>query len=186
MLCVIAKLEEAARARLLAVQAAATRLGIPPRPLHGHITLVSYVGGDEADLIARCKDTLAPYRPFSVRYEETAVLAATSIIAALPQKSAQLCQLHDCLAALAPEELDPWSQAEVWLPHTTLVCHGTADLQAAAQRMRAEFAPFDAQITGIEFSRVTGSGYTVVDAFPFAGADPAGCPPCGPCGVTAP
>ena len=48
MLCVIAKIDPKSKARFLKLQGKIEKLGISVKALHGHITLVSYIGEDEA------------------------------------------------------------------------------------------------------------------------------------------
>ena len=47
MLCVIAKIDPKSKARFLKLQEKIEKLGVSVKALHGHITLVSYIGEDE-------------------------------------------------------------------------------------------------------------------------------------------
>lgn len=62
MLCAIAKIDPTARERLEALCGIAEEFGYAPRPLHGHLTLVTYLGEDEADFIGCCKASLENQR----------------------------------------------------------------------------------------------------------------------------
>ena len=53
MLCVIAKIDNAARERLNELCKVVEEFDLPVRYLYGHITLVSYIGQNEADFIAQ-------------------------------------------------------------------------------------------------------------------------------------
>ena len=165
MLCVIAKIDDAGRQRLDALCKIAAEFGLPPRPLHGHITLISYLGQDEAAFIARCKAALRSQGAFSVRYEGVGILSPTPSIAALPCKTPELAAVHAHLIEAWPCDLSQWSLREIWRPHTTLFHDETADLPPIAARMQAAFTPFTAEVARIEFSRVTDSGYEIIDAF---------------------
>ena len=164
MLCVIAKIDNAARERLNELCKVVEEFDLPVRYLYGHITLVSYIGQNEADFIAQCKTALKTWRSFPVGYHCVELLPPTPSIVASPELSRELVALHDLLLSVAPSEMDAWSAKEVWHPHTILFYHTEADLQAIAERMRNFFAPFTAEVVRIEFSRVTDSGYEIVDS----------------------
>ena len=165
MLCVIAKIDSAARERLNELCKVVEEFDLPVRYLYGHITLVSYIGQNEANFIAQCKTALKNWRAFSVAYNRVELLPPTPSIVASPELSQKLVAIHDLLLSVAPSEMDSWSAKEVWHPHTTLFYHTEADLQAIAERMRKIFVPFTSEVVRIEFSRVTDSGYEIIDSF---------------------
>jgi len=163
MLCVIAKLNEEARERLLSVQEPVVSFGLSKRPLYGHITLATFVEGDEAALIESVKANLYGEKAFSVQYEGIAELDETFIVVALLRKTQGLLNLQrkvtegrDCL-------LDRWTHSAIWQPHTTLVHQPGMILCEVADAMQARFVPFEARINRVEFSRVTENGYEIVD-----------------------
>ena len=159
MLCVIAKLDERSAERLTAIKKAA----VPDaKPLYGHITLAAYMSEDEAGFTAACTSWLKDVPRFSVRYTRLAVLEETSIVAALPEKTGTLAALHRRIAEAYGGSLDQWTGSEAWLPHTTLLYDPKANLPELCGKMAADFAPFTAGIVGIEFSRVTPSGYEIL------------------------
>lgn len=164
MLCVIAKIDEAATAALQKLQMAAVRYGAPLKRLHGHITLVSYIGEDETGFITHCRNVLRDAKPLSVEYIGLSVLTTTNIIVAAPRKTDALQQLHHRLGDGHWESLDQWSQEAVWEPHTTLVYHPKLDLWQICRRMQAQFNPLTARVTRIEFSKVTTDGYEILGA----------------------
>ena len=90
MLCVIAKLDKEATASLQALRTLAYAPGEAGRPLHGHITLATYVGGDEAAFLRSCRELLRDLPAFSVSYGKLEVLAETSILVASPGKAAAM------------------------------------------------------------------------------------------------
>lgn len=136
----------------------------PARHLHGHITLVSYVGQNEASFVAQCKAALKEWKVFPVTYNGVELLPPTPSIVASPELSQELVSIHDVLLSVAPSEMDSWSSKELWHPHTTLFYHTEADLQAIAEQMRKSFVPFTAEVVRLEFSRVTDSGYEIIDS----------------------
>ena len=162
MLCVIAKLDKRSTEKLTAIQkAAAPDAGL--KPLYGHITLASYMGEDEAGFMAFCAAQLKGVSRFAVKYTHLAVLEETSIVAALAEKAGTLAALHRRIAEEYGGSLNEWTSLdETWLPHTTLLYDPQADLSAACRKMAADFAPLTAGIVGIEFSRVTPSGYEIL------------------------
>lgn len=164
MLCVIARIDNAAEEKLASLCGTVAEFGVLPKQIYGHITLITYLGQDEAGFVNQCRIVLNERRPFSVIYDHIEVLSATSIVVASPRLTRDLTTLHSYLAEIAPTELDTWSSVGVWRPHTTLLYHPETDLEAIAQRMRKHFAPFPAQISSIEFSRVTENGYEIIDA----------------------
>lgn len=164
MLCVIAKIDEASKARLDGLCRVVEEFGFPPRYLYGHITLVSYLGQEEEKFIEGCKTVLRGQTAFPVRYDRIELLAPTPSIVASPDRTEELCDLHDRLLEIAPSELDMWSSNDRWHPHTTLFYHTEADLKTISERMKEDFAPVCAKISGIEFSKVTDRGYEIVDS----------------------
>lgn len=137
---------------------------MPVRYLYGHITLVSYVGQNEANFVEQCKAALNNWRAFSVAYNCIELLLPTPSIVASAERSQDLAAIHSLLSSIAPSELDRWSSKELWHPHTTLFYHTEADLQAISRRMKNSFEPFSAKISKIEFSKVTDCGYEIVDS----------------------
>lgn len=163
MLCAIAKIDEASTAALQSLQTAAVRHGAPPKQIHGHITLASYIGEDDPGFLAHCKSILRDMSAFSVVYETLAVLAETNIIVASPSKTDALLKLHCCLGDGYWASLDHWSQEDVWQPHTTLVYDPAGDLEQLCGLMCRAFSPITAQVTQVEFSRVAADGYEILD-----------------------
>lgn len=164
MLCVIARIDDSARARLDLLCKIAEEFDLPARYLHGHITLVTYLGQDEVQFVEGCKAALTDWKPFSVFYDRIELLAPTPSIVASPEMTQELISIHGRLMSVAPSELDSWSSRELWHPHTTLFYHTEADLQAISERMKKRFVPFSADISRIEFSRVTANGYQIIDS----------------------
>lgn len=163
MLCVIAKLNGEATEKLMAIRKAALSDAVV-KPLYGHITIATYTGDNEARFIRFCKSLLAGTPSFTVRYEKIAVLEATSIIVASPEKSGPLEALHLGIAEKYNRFLQPWTQIGQWCPHTTLLYGPGLDLQQICREMSPFFVPFSAKVSGIEFSRVLESGYAIVDS----------------------
>lgn len=164
MLCAIARIDAQARKQLLALQRVTERFGMTLKDLYGHITLATYIGGDDGAFIASCKEIISAYSPFSVYYEKVEVLGATSIIVASPQYEKTLFGLHHDIAAKWGPYLDRWTNSDLWLPHTTIMYNPQIDLQVIAESMRKEFLPFFAQVTRIEFSLVTENAYKIIDS----------------------
>ena len=164
MLCVIAKIDDAARKRLDALCKVAEEFHLPARYLYGHITLVTYLGQQETAFVRQCKQILACQTAFSVFYNRIEILYPTPSIVASPERTPELMQIQARLAGTAPGELDRWTSPVRWHPHTTLFYHETADLQRISGKMAERFVPFHAGIGGIEFSRVTENGYDILDS----------------------
>ena len=163
MLCVIAKIDPKSRERFLKLQGVIERLGIPVKALHGHITLVSYIGGDEAAFIASCREILSGCKAFPVYYDKIEVLASSCIVVASPRKEGTLEAVQREIAEKWAKDLPGYMQADVWYPHTTLLQDIQADLTKIAQRLEEEFEPFYGEVQAIEFSRVETVGYTIVN-----------------------
>lgn len=170
MLCVIAKIDADAKARLRRIQQLAERFHLPPRPLYGHVTLATYLGDEEDAFIASCKLKLSTQPAFQIRYERLDVFSATSILVAVPAKSHDLVTLQRSLAFGWTHHLDRWTQPEVWCPHTTLLHSEAHDLAAVAEALRPQFVPFLAQVNQIEFSRVYENSYEIIDSFTLTAA----------------
>lgn len=164
MLCVIAKIDDNARARLETLCKIVEEFGLPARPLHGHVTLITYLGQEEKTFVKRCKSILSKQGAFSIFYNRIELLTPTPSIVASPEMTQELRSIHAQLAELAPSDLDKWSSKEIWHPHTTLFYHTEANLQTIAERIEEEFIPFCAEVSEIEFSKVTDSGYEIIDS----------------------
>lgn len=161
MLCMIAKLDETAVRRLRELQAAIPGAA-DRRPLYGHITLAAYTGEDEASFLRFGRELAAAFPAFSVPYEKLEVLAETSILVASPGRCPPLEELHRRAAERFGGELDKWTRAEAWRPHTTLYHGPGEDLQALCRRLSACFSPFPARVCSLAFSRVLDVGYEIV------------------------
>ena len=164
MLCAIAKIDNESRNRLRNIQKVADSLGIPPRILYGHITLATFVSGNEDEIIRSCKAILRGRSVFSFQYEKVEVLSATSIVVISPKMEGVLLDLHKELVRGRNDELDVWSRDGKWKPHTTLVHNPPVDLNLVGAEMSSVFEPFSACVDRIEFSKVTESGYEIIDA----------------------
>ena len=154
MLCVIALLDPASMERLSRLRRLTAAFGVPPRAVHGHITLASYTGGDEAGFISSCQAILSRRRKFSVHYGDIRIFDSTSVIVAIPDKEDPLDAIQREIADTWAKELNQWTRREAWQPHTSLFYSPEVELAPILGAMRAEFEPFSAQIDRIEFSRV--------------------------------
>lgn len=163
MLYVIAMLDPASRERLTRLRRLAAPFGIPPRDLHGHITLAAYTGGDAAGFISSCKAILSRYGAFSVRYDNIELFSSTRAIVAAPQREGPLDAIHREISERWGTELNEWTRRDVWRPHTTVLYHPEADLDAIIEALRAEFEPFEALVGRIEFSLEHEDRYETVD-----------------------
>lgn len=128
MLCVIAKIDPKSKTRFLKLQGKIEKLGISVKALHGHITLVSYIGEDEAAFIASCKEILSSCKVFPVCYDKIEVLASSCIVVASPRKEGVLEAVQRKIAEKWAKDLPDYMQADVWYPHTTLLQDMQADL----------------------------------------------------------
>lgn len=148
MLCVIAKIDPKSKARFLKLQGKIEKLGISVKALHGHITLVSYIGEDEAAFIASCKEILSSCKVFPVCYDKIEVLASSCIVVASPRKEGVLEAVQRKIAEKWAKDLPDYMQA---------------DLGKIARHLEENFEPFCGEVQTIEFSRVEKVGYTIVD-----------------------
>lgn len=164
MLCVIAMLDDSSSEKLGQLCKIVEEFGIPARYWYGHITMVSYLGEDEAGFIDKCREALAGCTEFLVHYDRLEQLAPTPSIVASPRMTPELMEVHRRLLSTVPDELDKWSAVEFWHPHTTLFYHTEADLLKIMERMEQSFEPITATISSIEFSKVTDKGYEIVDS----------------------
>lgn len=163
MLCMIAKLNKTATDKLSEIQKTAFADGNALRPLHGHITIATYTGEEETNFIQFCKKQIVGVSCFQVTYRKLEVLEATPIVVATPEKTGFLESLHRSIAERYSNDLDQWTRAELWYPHTTLLYDPQADLYAICGKMSERFSPFSADVCRIEFSRVLENGYEIVD-----------------------
>lgn len=164
MLCVIAKLDEAAAEKLAEIQKSALKEGQPYRQVYGHVTIAAYTGEEESQFIHSVKKLLEGTAAFDITYEKIEVLDETSIIAAIPAYSAELSSIHRIIAERYDDSLDRWTKEGSWYPHTTLFYSPDADLQEICLKMRQSFVPFSAGVCRIEFSKVLQNGYEIIDS----------------------
>lgn len=166
MLCVIAKLDELATETLAVIRKIAFSDFAPSNPLHGHITLATYIGDDEAEFVEFCMHLFEGLPSFPVEYKRIEVLEGTSdsapIIVATPERAGLLEEVHRRIAAAYGSSLNQWTQTDCWYPHTTLLYRPGVDLHPICRMMAASFVPFSTQIRKIEFSRVLDSGYEII------------------------
>lgn len=155
MLCVIAKIDPKSKARFLKLQGKIEKLGISVKALHGHITLVSYIGEDEAAFIASCKEILSSCKVFPVCYDKIEVLASSCIVVVSPRKEGVLEAVQRKIAEKWAKDLPDYMQA---------------DLGKIAQHLEENFEPFCGEVQTIEFSRVEKVGYTIVDTIELPNA----------------
>ncbi|QUC68395.1 2'-5' RNA ligase family protein [Aristaeella hokkaidonensis] len=163
MLCVIAKLSPDVNDKLSRLRETAMPQVRFSSPLYAHITLATYLPEDTEVFITACRKMLRDAHSFSVRYEKLEVLSETSILVAVPASSEPLSSLHNRIEMAFGEHLDRWTRGETWYPHTTLLCDPAADLNTLCNEIRKHFAPFEAHIEQIEFSRVEENGYNIVE-----------------------
>lgn len=165
MLCAIAKIDPDSTERLAKLRRMANDFGIFPRELHGHITLATYTGEDEAGFIASCKAILSGYQKFTVRYDKVEIWVSVpeseSIIVAAPRREPVMAAIQKEIAQTWAADLNEWTQENVWRPHTTLLYAPGADLPSIAAAMQKTFEPFTAQVDRIKFSRVNGEIETI-------------------------
>ena len=164
MLCVIAKLDDRSTGKLETLRRAAVPDAAARRPLHGHITIASYLGDDESRFHHFCKEMMDGMRSFTVAYETVEVLEETSIIVATPSKTGVLDSLHQAIAVQYNDGLDQWTGLDRWYPHTTLLYSPELDLHTICRKMMKDFVPFPADICRVEFSYVLKDGYEIVDS----------------------
>lgn len=163
MLCVIAKIDDDSRMRLERLKRLCVEFDMLSGDLYGHITLATYIGERERDYIAHCKTKLNRQSAFNVNYTQIEALTETSIIVASPEKRGELNKIQQSLTRGVENQLDEWTQPDIWKPHTTLMYSPIADLCAIASKLRAMFEPFTARVARIEFSKVTRFGYDIID-----------------------
>jgi len=163
MLCLLARIDDLAKEKLFLLQKAAEKHGVPRRHLHGHITIAVYTGTDEAGFIESCKTIADHFSVFSFRYDHLQILREPSTISACPLKEGMLLELHKRVAAQWMQEMNHWTQSDIWLPHTTLLQDTQADLDRLLQILQNTFEPFEAKVVRLEFSAVRPDGYEIVD-----------------------
>ena len=158
MLCAIIKVNSAARERLMKLEQIPERFGFPPRNLHGHITLATYIGDDEEEFISSCKAILSGYGKFPVYYDKVeawiSTFGARSLIVAVPRKEHTIVAIQKEISQQWSAYLNEWTQEDVWNPHTSLLYVSGTDLDAVAEAMQEEFEPFVTEIDRIEFSSI--------------------------------
>lgn len=158
MLCAIVKVNSTARERLMKLEQIPERFGFPPRNLHGHITLATYIGDDEDGFISSCKAILSNYGKFPVYYDKVeawiSTFGARSLIVAVPRKEPTIVAIQREISRRWSAYLNEWTQEDVWNPHTSLLYVSGVDLDDIAEAMQEEFEPFVAEIERIEFSSI--------------------------------
>lgn len=158
MLCAIVKLDPAARDRLMKLEQIPERFGFPPRNLHGHITLATYIGDDEEGFISSCKAILSGHGKIPVYYDKveawTSTFGARSLIVAVPRKEQMITTIQKEISRQWSAHLNEWTQEDTWTPHTSLLYVSGTDLDAVAEAMQEEFVPFVTEADRIEFSRI--------------------------------
>ena len=154
MICAIALIDPGSTERLSKLRRLTTRFGIPPRDVHGHITLASYIGGDEDGFISSCKAILSRYGAFSVPYDRVEIFDSSAVIVASPRKDGPLDAMQKDISEVWAAGLNEWTRRDMWRPHTSLFYSRQVELEPILKAMRKVFEPFAAQVDQIEFSYV--------------------------------
>ena len=163
MLCLIAKLDDAASAKLNAIRKAVLPESEQGKQIYGHITLASYPGERETAFVRSCRELLAEIPAFEITYESLVILQETHIIVAKPMDSEILTMLHRRIAEKHGDDLDPWTKGDRWYPHTTLFYGPGENLEQIRRVMTRHFSPIRAKVVRFELSRVLPDGYEIVD-----------------------
>lgn len=164
MLCVIAKFDDASTEKLTRILNSAFSDPDSLKPVHGHITVATYMGSDENGFIRCCREILEGIPAFSVNIGSIEVFTATSVIVAVPEKNEILEKIHRGIASKYEDELNEWTRRDRWEPHSSLFYEDpAADLNGLRNEMMKTFAPFSAQIERIEFSKVLEKGFSIAD-----------------------
>ena len=143
MLYVIAKLDNASRARLSWIQSFAASFGIVPKPIYGHVVIAA-ISGSDAATISACKDALEGQAPFTVDFQKVEVLAEKGEVVALAAAEGTLLTIREKIAAIAAVD-------NRWTPCTTLLRDNMIDLNWIRMAMSEMFHPFTATVERIEF-----------------------------------
>ena len=149
MIYAIARIDKSSRARLSWIQSFAASFGIVPKPIYGHITLCPV---EEADLDAH-KSTLAGIAPVTVDVEKVAVLENAPAVAAMVAPDSGLNEIRRKLGA-----------ADTWTPHIELLRDSLVNPNWVRMAMEEMFQPFTATVDRIEFVRIAGRNFEVLDA----------------------
>ena len=148
MIYAIARIDKSSRARLSWIQSFAASFGIVPKPIYGHITLCPV---EETDLEVH-KSALTGIAPISVDVEKVAVLEGAPAVAAMAAESA-LTDVRQKLGA-----------ADAWTPHIELLRDSLVNPNWVRMAMEEMFQPFTATVDRIEFVRIAGRNFEVLDA----------------------
>ena len=171
MLCVLAKLSDDATEKLNAIKGSAIPDNEGAKPLHGHITLASYEGEDEAGFTRSCKELFKDIRHFDIRYEKMEIFEDPFVIVVKPERSETLSNMHQLITEKFNDTLNKWTKAGIWNPHTSLYAGSDPDLPDIFQKMSDAFIPFTAAVDRIEFSLVLENGYEIIDSIDLRPAE---------------
>ncbi len=163
MVCAIAVVDSESKKRLVELANITERFGIAPRNVYGHVTLATYIGHHESEFVESCKAKLSVQKRFSIYYDNIEIWKPQTFIVAAPRKDDVITAIQKDISEDWAEDLNNWTQANVWQPHTTLVTDPRADFHAIAEAMQEKFKPFVARVDRIEFSQVYDDGYEVFD-----------------------
>ena len=154
MLCAIAIIDSSATERLRYLRRLSERFGAPPKDIHGHITLATYIGANEDSFISSCKTLLVGYKRFSVHYDRVTIFDSSAVIVAVPRRESILTAMQKEISGIWATDLNEWTQEDTWSPHTSLLYSRQLDLPAILRAMQEEFEPFTAQVDRIEFTHI--------------------------------
>ena len=148
MIYAIARIDKSSRARLSWIQSFAASFGIVPRPIYGHITLCAV---EESNLEA-LKTAVIGTEIIPVNVESVAVLDNAPAVAAMVTAEG----LDDLRRKLGAED--------AWTPHIELLRDSMVNPNWVLMAMKEMFQPFTGTVDRIEFVRVNGRGFDVLDA----------------------
>ena len=159
MLHVIARIDRSSRARLSWIQSFAASFGIVPKPIYGHITLLSVDNAEESALLHTCRAALADQAAFSVDFTCVDILAGQPVVAVLAASGGVLDAVHEKLA----------DTQEDWIPHIALLREEQMSLNWIRTAMGQMFQPFTAKVESIEIVRDTPGGFEVIGTVDLKG-----------------
>ena len=153
MIYAIARIDKSSRARLSWIQSFAASFGIVPKPIYGHISLCPV----EESGLETYKSALAGTAPISVDVEKVAVLENAPAVAAMVATDSGLNEIRRKL-----------SVEDSWTPHIELLRDSLVNPNWVRMAMEEMFQPFTATVDRIEFVRIAGRNFEVLDAVDLA------------------
>lgn len=165
-LCVILVLDEEARTRLNNYLKHLENYDINADPVHGHITLASYLSDNITELVHYTRAFFLNVNQFHLKCTRIKRLTKVNV-SCFPNESQILRSLYETFHQKYDSLCDEYTKLSTgqWTPHITMYNQSSGQSDFVEQVLKEAFVPFEANIVRVELSIVHDEGIETVFAY---------------------